>query len=457
MSPRARGEHVRKTCSCGWRRWPKCSHPWYFSYKPRGGSRYRFSFDAEFGGHVDSKIDAEKKAVAVRADIDAGTFERSADRRAREQREAVERAEQARTNPTPRTVSLDQFVETYIERGVKARGKATWKDDRSLLATAQAHRTADGRRLGEWSLDSITEDELEAVHTAQRAVGRAVSTLNHLVQVLKASFRWAARKGYIARSPISDESSLKRGQGAKRDRRVPPAEETALLAAATTLSRDAAGLRLSGLIVAAIETGCRQAELLTLQWGDIDLTQATLFIRAVEEGARKTGRSRHVPISARLAAVLEMARTDSAGADYSVTAYVFGLAGKRVKSIDKGWESCVLRSHGHEPVWTSNGKLDKVSRETLRAINLHFHDLRHEAGSRWLEAGMPLHHIKEMLGHANISQTDTYLNAGRTVLQASMRRLDEARRGNPVAIEEPKENRPRGHEQPIDGSKDLLH
>lgn len=62
-----------------------------------------------------------------------------------------------------------------------------------------------------------------------------------------------------------------------------------------------------------------------------------------------------------------------------------------------------------------------------------------------------------MLGQANISQTDTYLNSGRIALQASMHRLDEGRRGNPVAIEQPKENRTRGQEQPIEGDKDLLH
>jgi hypothetical protein len=33
------------------------------------------------------------------------------------------------------------------------------------------------------------------------------------------------------------------------------------------------------------------------------------------------------------------------------------------------------------------------------------------------------HHVKEMLGHANISQTDTYLNAGRFALHESMQRL----------------------------------
>ena len=108
-------------------------------------------------------------------------------------------------------------------------------------------------------------------------------------------------------------------------------------------------------------------------------------------------------------------------------------------------------------MWTRNGKLDAASREKLRSIDLHFHDLRHEARSRLLESGMPLHHVKEMLGHANISQTDTYLNAGRIALRESMQRIDLARGGKPVANEEPTENRPVRHEEPTEPSKDLLH
>ena len=104
----------------------------------------------------------------------------------------------------------------------------------------------------------------------------------------------------------------------------------------------------------------------------------------------------------------------------------------------------------------TNGKLAEESRAALRAIDLHFHDLRHEAGSRWLEAGMPLHHIKELLGHANIRQTDTYLNASRIVLQASIQRFD-AFRGNSVANEPTTENRPPSREDSDESSKDLLH
>jgi hypothetical protein len=69
---------------------------------------------------------------------------------------------------------------------------------------------------------------------------------------------------------------------------------------------------------------------------------------------------------------------------------------------------------------------------------------------------MPLHHVKELLGHANISQTDTYLNAGRIALHASMKRFD-AERGKPVAKEPPLENRPLGHAEPEENEKERLH
>src|SRR5262249_13993752 len=151
-------------------------------------------------------------------------------------------------------VTPGTFVPVYVERGPRASGKTSWKDDEYLLGTLRSYQARDGRRLGDWPLLAITEDELEAFHAAQRAAGRAASTLNHLVQVIKAAFRWAVRKGYLSRSPISDESALKRTKHAQRTRRLTPDEETKLLAAAGALTRGA-GVRLSGLIVAALETG----------------------------------------------------------------------------------------------------------------------------------------------------------------------------------------------------------
>ena len=70
----------------------------------------------------------------------------------------------------------------------------------------------------------------------------------------------------------------------------------------------------------------------------------------------------------------------------------------------KTWESTVLKAHGHSPEWVK-GKLSPASRAALRQIDLHFHDLRHEAASRLLEAGWPLQHVQAMCGHADAKTT----------------------------------------------------
>jgi integrase len=276
------------------------------------------------------------------------------------------------------------------------------------------------------------------------------------VQLVKAAFRWASKKGYVGRSPISEDSALKRSKVAQRRRRLLPDEETLLLASAGEVTRGA-GLRLQWLIIAALESGCRLGELLGLQWADLNLSKRTLLVRAVEQGARKTSQPRQLPVSARLAAVFEMARLDPTGRPYPPAAYVFGQLGQRVRSIKKAWETCVLRAHGHAPTWSKRGhKLSEEARAALRGVDLHFHDLRHEAGCRWLEAGWPIHHVQEMLGHSNLSQTSTYLHANEMGLQESMKKFDDARCTS-VADSPAIEQRPLGKTEVDKPSKDLLH
>ena len=129
-----------------------------------------------------------------------------------------------------------------------------------------------------------------------------------------------------------------------------------------------------------------------------------------------------------------MARHDPAGHPHAPDHYVFGDAvGRRVASPQKAWQTCVLKAYGHVPAWDRRNGLAPESQAAYRAVDLRFHDLRHEAGSRWLEAGMPLHHVKELLGHASIATTDTYLNAGRIHLRESMERAEARRSGKQVA------------------------
>jgi integrase len=391
---------------------------------------------------VDSKTEAEQIATDIRSAINAGTF-----------RQTGGRAPSPPAQAVSAVVTLDQLAQSYLT-AVKGTGKRSANSDASMLAQLCGYRTLDGRCLGAWHMADITEDVLEGFHAGQRAAGRAASTLNHYTTLLKSLFRWAARKGAIARSPISHESSLRRAKVAQRRRRLSATEETALLMAAGALTRGA-GPRLQWVIVAALETGARLGELLAMRWADVQLEKRRLLIRAVEVGAKKTGRARELPVSSRLAGVLEMARLDPTGRAYPPPAYVFGAFGTRLKSVKKAWVTAVLKAHGATPTWLA-GKLSPASSERLRQIDLHFHELRHEAGCRWLEAGWPIHHVQEMLGHANLSQTSTYLHAAEMGLQESMRRFDAAR-GKPVANDPQKEPQPVGHEEPPLPPKDLLH
>src|SRR5436190_15629353 len=66
--------------------------------------------------------------------------------------------------------------------------------------------------------------------------------------------------------------------------------------------------------------------------------------------------------------------------------YVFGTAtGQYQGTIRTAWESLMLLAHGLEPTRTrAHGR---VNREHLAEIDLHWHDLRHEAACRWLAKG----------------------------------------------------------------------
>ena len=255
------------------------------------------------------------------------------------------------------------------------------------------------------------------------------------------------RKGYLASPWILPGSDLKREKHAKRDRRLLPDEEHRLLAQA--------GPRLYRLIAAALEMGCRLGELLSLQWQDVELKRGEIRIRAANAKHRKV---RHIPIVATLRALLDMARHDPAGQPFGPDAYVLGdEVGRRLKSQKKAWESVVLRAHGHAPTWVRSA-LSAESRRVYRAIDLHFHDLRHEAGSRWLEKGVPLHYIKELLGHASISTTDTYLNASRLHLQKSMLEMEKRGKSGTSVPHDPSARLPESAVwQADDMAKSLLH
>jgi integrase len=448
--PRHRNGGVRKVCGCPRRQWPKCRHGWYMNYKPKGvGQSYRLSIDAYVGKHVEGKTEAAKVATGIKASIDAGTFKTRKEA-------AADSVRQAGSPPTSAdAITLAAFGQTFLERA----GKGATANNRACLSKLTAFPMGNGT-LGGKPLGAITEDDVEAFFASLRKEGRAGSTINKYVQLVRALFRWAMKKKYLDQNPIADSEAIKREKIAQRHRRL---VEDAINPKTDKLEREgeersllaAAAPHLQRLIIGALETGMRLGELLRVQWCDVDLERRRLTIPAEKT---KTGKERVVPINSRLAGVLEMAHSaltatlpDSLKTrerDALVAqGYAFGDGiGQRVKCVRKAWDTAVLKSHGHTPAWVGSNTLAPECRAALRSIDLHFHDLRHEAGSRFHEAGWPLHHVQYLLGHQSLEQTTTYLNVNLTGLEESMRRFDESvARCKPVANPDPVERAPLGN------------
>lgn len=382
---------LRKACGCPRRKWAKCDHPWHFNFQWKGKG-YRFSLDRHLGRRVRSKTEAETETERIRIAIKDGTFDAP---------KPVETAPPV-ARPTFATVA-----KAHAER--RARGRRVAGGVDSFLSSVTVPG-ADGRPVAftDKAFDQITTDDIDRVIAAKattstvvmkkgekewtRTVGGEVAA-NRLYAYLRELFNWAVDKGYAERSPCytrSGKRAIPAYDEHARRRRLEDGEAARLLAAA--------GPHLNDLIVSALETGCRLGELLSLQWSQVRWLQNEVFLPGVKT---KSGRDRAIPISPTLRGVLTRRQKDADGRALPPTAFVFGNeVGERVASIKTAWRGACARAG---------------------IADLHFHDLRHEAGSRKLEAGWPVHAVQVWLGHADVATTSRYLN----VRQMQLHELNE--------------------------------
>lgn len=348
--------NVKKRCDCGRAKWSTCPHPWHVDFKAprnhptRPNERYRKNLDQAIGSHPRTLTEA--KAEAQRA--------------CRTWLEGRDPAElQGSDLPT-----LAQVLTQYRAR--QDASPSELEQVRPILTT-----TVQGRPFGRWRAGEISHHTLKAFQQQRPRVAG-----NRNLALLRAMFNWAVVAGLVNETPfrVGGVPVVPLRKELPRSRRLQAGEEAALCAAARGLLP---------LIVAALETGCRLGELLSLQWAQVRFEpRAELFFPAQKTKAKT---DRRVPISSALARVLEARRHDPAGEPLPSSAFVFGdELGRRRASIKTAWRlTC--------------------GRAGIR--DLHFHDLRREAGSRWMDAGVPLGTIQRWLGHSNIAQTSTYLSA----------------------------------------------
>lgn len=143
-------------------------------------------------------------------------------------------------------------------------------------------------------------------------------------------------------------------------------------------------------VIFALETAMRRGEILALRWQDIDFPRSTLTVQEA-----KNGYSRNIPLSARAIAVLNAVRLLADGRlkqrVFPITAIALRLAWDRL---------------------TTRAGID----------DLNFHDLRHEAISRFFELGLTIPEVASISGHRDVRMLFRYAHANPTRLADKLSR-----------------------------------
>jgi integrase len=239
-----------------------------------------------------------------------------------------------------------------------------------ILRRAICYRTL--TLLSTADLASYRDERLKAV--APATVVRELNTISHAIDTARRE--WGI---HLAQNPCKFVRRPSPPRG--RMRRLASDEEQILLAAADA-GRSA---YMRPLIVLAIETGMRRGELLALEWRHIDLER-----RVAHLPLTKNGDSRDVPLSTRAVEILRALMTDGSGPVFNVAPNAVRLA----------WERLVRRAG---------------------IVGLHFHDLRHEAVSRFFEKGLNVVEVSTISGHKELRMLQRYAHLRATDLAARLK------------------------------------
>ena len=135
----------------------------------------------------------------------------------------------------------------------------------------------------------------------------------------------------------------------------------------------------------AIETGMRQSEILTLKMHQVDLTKRV--IRLVDT---KNNDSRTVPLSKNATLIIREALLNPLRPKGTEIIF-FGELGKSGK---------------HSPY--AFNKVFGDLKSKIGMADMHFHDLRHEAVSRFVECGLSDQEVASISGHKSMQMLRRY-------------------------------------------------
>jgi integrase len=280
---------------------------------------------------------------------------------------------------------LADWVEHWIDTALEASPR---KESTKTLYRALARKHLSPAPFGATPLDKLRKTHIDGLIVTLRNRGLSPSAVRQIYTVLRAILDDAKLDGHIAENPAI---KVPRPRIARKEARHLSAAEAA-----------ADGLRYRPVLALIAATGLRRGEALALRWDAVNLTDGTLKVAAslsrVDDRLLitepKSSRSRRtIPLSPPVVALLKTQKVNQVA--------------ERLRAGDQ-WTDRGL-------VFTteSGTAVDPIS--VLRAIQLAarkagiegvgVHTLRHSAAVAWLEAGVHIKAVADLLGHSSIAIT----------------------------------------------------
>ena len=209
----------------------------------------------------------------------------------------------------------------------------------------------------------------------------------------------AVKWGLLADNPLRDARLPVKVNNA-RLRYLTPEEIDRLLAVCPQ--------HLQRLVLVALHTGMRKSEILTLQWGQLNLEKRFVLLHDT-----KNGDKRGVPLTPFIVNLFQTIRLEQEREE-NLSSWVFPnpVTGKPYR-------------HDADTAWYT--ALRKAQIEDFR-----FHDLRHTCASYLAMNGVDLLTIKEILGHKDIKMTTRYAHVSPTRQLAAIDVLEQSYGHAPV-------------------------
>lgn len=298
-----------------------------------------------------------------------------------------------------KTYSQTKLVAAVVIDGRKVSGLRSVENTKQFLKPLTAF-------FGRKSLRTIRPGDIERYRTERLNTltihdrQRKISSVNRELELLRAMFNYAVREQWIIRNPFSgDKSFIQKSAEVSRNRVLSFAEEARLLktfeprektykrkdrktgelkvVTAKYDGKDRAYLK--ALIFCALDTAMRRGELFKLRWRDVDLDSGLITVLAENT---KTETERIIGITPRLQTELEKLWAIS---PKTADGLVFGIT----YTIKNLWGTIL-----------SEAKIE----------DLHFHDLRHTATTRFVRSGLPHSEIMKITGHTQLKTFLRYVN-----------------------------------------------